>query len=277
MFSRTCRPLAVAVMTLLAGAQEALADGMVGPVSTDPFDSTRGTVIVADDTIVDPINAFRTSGGFEDGHTLMRNGGLGSLSFIEFDTAGPVSIVGVRLFAASDEPYWLRRAMSHFTLRADADGDAVFETLVADVEINPYYALQPGNAASDPGRLDLTLAAGGVITAQHWRLEVTQGSDVQPYEGARLVELDAIPVPDADGDGIPDDLDACPATPPDGVTDASGCTIGQRCPCEGQWPNHGRYVSCVAHAAEAFLASGLIGEADKDAVVSEAAGSACGK
>jgi hypothetical protein len=142
----------------------------------------------------------------------MRNGGLNSLSFIEFDTAAPVSIVGVRLFAHNDLPYVLRRAMNHFTLLADTDNDSVFETVVVDVAINPNYQYQPGNIAADISNLDLTLTAGGVITAWHWRLEVTQGSDIQPYEGARLVELDAIAAPT-----IPVDIDIKPGSYPNAI------------------------------------------------------------
>jgi hypothetical protein len=239
--------LAAFVVFCFASGQQAVADIVPGTVSTDPFDSTQGTVVVAHDTIVDPINAFRTSGGFEDGHTLMQNGGLNSVSFITFDTASLVSIVGVRLFAHNDEKgCCLRRAMNHFTLFADTDGDSVFETTVVDQAINPAYNSQPGNNATGVGDLDLTLSTGGVITAQHWCLEVTQGSDIQPYEGARLVELDAI-------------------------------SIDQLCPCESQWKNHGAYVSCVAHAAEDFVAQGLISEVQKDAIVSEAGASSCGK
>jgi hypothetical protein len=175
--------------------QKAVAEIVPGTVSTDPFDSTQGTVVVNHDTIIDPINAFRTSGGFEDGHTLMRNGGLNSVSFIEFDTASPVSIVGVRLFAHNDLPDYFRRAMNHFKLLADTDNDSVFETVVVDVVIDPWYGNQPGNNATDISNLDLTLNAPGVVRSRHWRLEVTQGTDFQPYEGARLVELDAIAAP----------------------------------------------------------------------------------
>jgi hypothetical protein len=186
--------LTVVMLLSFAAGQNAAADIVPGTVSTDPFDSTQGTVVVDHDTIIDPINAFSTSGGFEDGHTLMRNGGLDSVSFINFDTSSDVSIAGVRLFAQNDEvDCCLRRAMKHFKLLADTDGDAVFETTVVDTDINPYYNSQLGNVATGTGHLDLTLLAGGVITSQHWRLEVTQGSEEGEYEGARLVELDAIP------------------------------------------------------------------------------------
>jgi hypothetical protein len=56
-----------------------------------------------------------------------------------------------------------------------------------------------------------------------------------------------------------------------------GCSVSQLCPCDGQWKNHGAYVSCVAHATNDFVAAGLITEEEKDAIVSAAGSSDCGK
>ena len=55
-----------------------------------------------------------------------------------------------------------------------------------------------------------------------------------------------------------------------------------KCPCSADfngvpWRNHGKYVSCVAHASEDLLLAGLVSEAEKDTIVSTAARSACGK
>ena len=87
---------------------------------------------------------------------------------------------------------------------------------------------------------------------------------------------------DSDGDGVPNDNDQCPNTPPGNVVDANGCSIDQLCPCGGPesgspWKNHGQYVSCAAKNAESFLASGLITEDQKDMIVEAAAQSSCGK
>ncbi len=88
--------------------------------------------------------------------------------------------------------------------------------------------------------------------------------------------------PDSDGDGVPDAVDACPGTPPGAIVNAQGCSIAQLAPCAGpmgggQWKNHGQYVSTVAHTSETFLMAGLITDVQKDAVVSEAGQSSCGK
>ncbi|MCM2315239.1 MAG: DUF11 domain-containing protein, partial [Thermoanaerobaculia bacterium] len=184
--------LAATVLT----AWTAAADIVPGTRSDDAFDSTSGTTILAHDTIIDPINCFRTSGGFEGGHTLMRNGGLNSVSFIDFQTAGAVSISGVRLFAQNDGAgNGFRRTMNRFRLLADVDGNGSWETLVIDEPVNPDYSTEPGNASGVPSFLDRTLISA-TVTSQRWRLEVTQGSDVQPFEGARVVEVDAIVLTD---------------------------------------------------------------------------------
>ncbi len=82
---------------------------------------------------------------------------------------------------------------------------------------------------------------------------------------------------DSDGDGVLDEEDACPDTEEGALVDEFGCSIDQYCPCDDDWKNHGAYVNCVAHTAEEFLEAGLITEAEKDAIVSAAARSDCGK
>jgi len=86
---------------------------------------------------------------------------------------------------------------------------------------------------------------------------------------------------DLDGDGVLDANDACVPSPLGDVVNADGCAIADLCPCEHpddatKWKNHGAYVKCVAHTTEDFVNAGLITDAEKDEVVSEAASSACG-
>ncbi|MGK2857493.1 MAG: hypothetical protein ACSLFQ_09825 [Thermoanaerobaculia bacterium] len=218
----TPRLAALAVLVLTASVLipgTAVADLLPGTRSDDAFDSTSGTTILAHDTIVDPLNCFRTSGGFEDGHTLMRNGGLNSVSFIDFQTAGAVSISGVRLFAQNDGAgNSFRRTMNHFRLLADTDGNGSWETVVIDEPVNADYSTEPGNVSGVPSWLDRTLISA-TVTSQRWRLEVTQGSDVQPFEGARVVEVDAIVLTDVSAS-----LSA-PATVTPGTTFAVTTTV----------------------------------------------------
>jgi hypothetical protein len=90
--------------------------------------------------------------------------------------------------------------------------------------------------------------------------------------------------PDVDGDGVANSGDICPVTPTGAVVDSNmGCSIAQLCPCSGprgtsvSWRNHGKHVSCVAKTSENFVSAGLITDAEKDAIVSTAGESSCGK
>ena len=199
-------------------------------VSTDPFDSTQGNVVLASDAIIDPINAFRINGGFEDGNTLMRNGGIGSISFIEFETPSAVTIRGVRLFAHNDsDACCLRRSLSGFKLLADTSPGGGFETTAVDVAIDPDYGAQAGNQALDSSNLEIELLAAGPVTARRWRLEVTQGTSVGEFEGARVVEVDAIPALDTDLDGVVDDSDNCVDVVNPNQENADGDVLGDAC------------------------------------------------
>jgi hypothetical protein len=87
---------------------------------------------------------------------------------------------------------------------------------------------------------------------------------------------------DLDGDGVLDANDACLPSPLGQPVNAAGCSIAELCPCahptgEDRWKNHGAYVSCVAHQANAFQAAGLITAAQKDGIVSAAGQSSCGQ
>jgi CHRD domain len=53
-------------------------------------------------------------------------------------------------------------------------------------------------------------------------------------------------------------------------------SIEDLCPCNGHWKNHGEYVKCVRIAATALVQEGLITEAEKRAIVRQAAESDCG-
>lgn len=183
--------LAMAVAVAVAGT--VLADANPNTSSADVFDSTRGTTIVSTDAIADPINVFRTSGGFEDGHALMRNGGIGSVSFINFRTPQPVTLTAVRMFAGSDgAANGNRRAMNRFRLLVDENNDGTYEAAVVDRSVNVDYSQIPGDADPSQNGFDLTVPLAAPTTASNWRLEVTQGTNLQPFEGARVIELDGI-------------------------------------------------------------------------------------
>jgi hypothetical protein len=82
---------------------------------------------------------------------------------------------------------------------------------------------------------------------------------------------------DQDGDGIPDSQDQCPNTPPGSIVNADGCSIDQLVPCDGPWKNHGEFVSTMAHVTKDFEQAGLITQSQRNAILSAAAQSDCGK
>ncbi|MCC6624983.1 MAG: hypothetical protein IT385_27295 [Deltaproteobacteria bacterium] len=82
---------------------------------------------------------------------------------------------------------------------------------------------------------------------------------------------------DDDGDGVVDRDDTCLGeTGAEPVLD-NGCTVAQQCACDGAWKNHGAYVTCVGRAAESLRALGRIARGDRDAYVSRAGASRCGR
>jgi hypothetical protein len=86
---------------------------------------------------------------------------------------------------------------------------------------------------------------------------------------------------DDDDDGYLDVDDSCAATELGAHTDGAGCSSAQRldntCPSDGEYRNHGAYIRCISHETEAQVNLGLITEEEKDAIVSQAAGSSIGK
>jgi Thrombospondin type 3 repeat len=82
---------------------------------------------------------------------------------------------------------------------------------------------------------------------------------------------------DADGDGVADGDDACPGTAPQAPVNGAGCSLDQLVPCDGNWRNHGEYVSTLAALSQEFVDAGLITNDERAAIVAAAAQSSCGK
>ena len=82
---------------------------------------------------------------------------------------------------------------------------------------------------------------------------------------------------DEDSDGVEDASDNCTNTASGDVVDGSGCSVQQSCECSSDIKNHGQLVSCTSSVAEIFVSEGLLTDAQKAEIVSEAAKSSCGK
>jgi len=82
---------------------------------------------------------------------------------------------------------------------------------------------------------------------------------------------------DSDGDGVPDERDACPNTPPDAIVNGDGCAIVQLCPCAGPWQNHAEYVECVIRRSWEYYREGIITADQRGAIIHEAGQSECGR
>lgn len=87
---------------------------------------------------------------------------------------------------------------------------------------------------------------------------------------------------DSDDDGVDDSDDACPGTPPGVPAGPDGCSLSQRCPCEGPpglgpWLNHGAYVECAVNVSRQQVHAGAITGVERGRTLREAARAACGK
>ncbi len=79
---------------------------------------------------------------------------------------------------------------------------------------------------------------------------------------------------DLDDDGVENNADQCPATPPGTLVDEAGCGALQvlERECETpSWASHGRYVSCVAKVSDDAWRKGLLTKKERDAIVRQAA------
>lgn len=175
----------------------------------------------------------------------------------------------------------------------DADNDVDTDGVCGDVDICPYNA-DPDQSDSDGDSFGDACENCPFVDNPEQNDADADGvgdlcdncvDDANPYQ----LDLDEDGIgdtcdPDVDGDGVANDVDACPATPLGEVVEPNvGCSIDQLVPCEGpmgtteSWKNHGKFVSSIARTAESFLDQGLITEMEKDAVISSAANSSCGE
>jgi hypothetical protein len=203
------------------------------------------------------------------------------------DTPGSLDTRGFFLNGRIDEvELFVERALSDAEIRAIFDAGSAGKCKVSDVDSDGIPDDDdncPNTPNPDQADFDRD-GDGDACDPDDDNDGVVDDADNCPlFANADQKDADADGIGDAcdtddDNDGVIDGLDSCPntLTGEEVVVDASGCAIAQLCPCENAWKNHGAYVSCVAHAAEDFVAAGLITEAEKDEIVAEAAQSTCG-
>lgn len=87
---------------------------------------------------------------------------------------------------------------------------------------------------------------------------------------------------DLQPDGVGDACDLCPATPALDLVDHSGCSVSQRCPCDGpregaDWKNHRDYLGCVLLEVLDMRLEAVITPAQATDLRHRARTSTCGK
>jgi hypothetical protein len=185
--------------------------------------------------------------------------------------------------------------------RTDGEGAVTGEEVLITVNFNPPIALPADHYFFRP---EVLLSSGDFLWLSAPRPILPPGTPINPDLQSWIRNDDLAPdwlrigtditgqgpfnaafslsgETDEDADGVADSVDQCPGTPAGAIVDADGCSIDQIAPCSGPasggtWKNHGQYVSAIAHAAEAFLAQGLISTEQADEIVAQAAQSGCG-
>jgi len=220
-----------------------------------------------------------------------RDGADGSLSFF-------ATLVNSSFTASNSVVNGINKSPGQFT---NGEGPVTGQEVTISVTFNPPILLPAGHYFFRPEVLSsggdfLWLSAPKPIVApgtpflgdlQSWIRNdalapdwLRIGTDIThqgPFNSAFSLSGET----DEDGDGIPDSVDLCPDTPAGAIVDADGCSIDQIAPCAGpasggRWKNHGKYVSAVTQAAEAFVAQGLISADQADEIETQAAESNCG-
>lgn len=195
--------VATATLLLLPGAAHpapTITSGSGDGVTNDVFDVSQLTVVLGSSPMLAccggsfPENTFGGSGGVEAPHTLFSDGlPVGSMDFINFQTATPVALTGYAAILADDSddpgnPGNPNRGSISFSLFRSPDNSFSALTLISTTPLPPSYA---ANFGSNAIQITDTFTP---VTAQFFRLEVTRTTG----GGPRIRELDGIgsPVPE---------------------------------------------------------------------------------
>jgi len=165
--------------------------------------------------------------------------------------------------------------------------------MVVDVLINGTKVLLSSGRRQQADGADIQIILTSGRTQQPTYVLVISAS---PDDGA---------APDADGDGVPDAQDNCPAianpdqadsdgdrpgdacdqcpdTPPGSLVTRQGCSVDQLCPCDApvtgdQWESATQYLRCVARATRTLRREGQLSRQESLRILRSAARSGCGR
>lgn len=87
---------------------------------------------------------------------------------------------------------------------------------------------------------------------------------------------------DADRDGVGDACDLCADTPAGDAVRADGCSLGQRCPCDGPapdraWDSQRDYIQCVARELKTLRRRAHLSKSEIRLRLQDAVRSGCGR
>lgn len=175
---------------------------------------------------------------------------------------------------------------------AGPETDAFFSAVLERFRLQP-----PGEAKGEASRRRCDLNGDGICdAADRARFAASLGSCRGEANYNPLPDGDAdgcvteqdetsLFIADADGDEVPDDVDACPASNRSATVAIAGCESGvanrqlargcthtdEIAKCAATATNHGRFTSCVAKVGNALVSLGVITDAQQSAVQSCAA------
>jgi len=182
-----------------------------------------------------------------------------------------------------------------FTNHSNLPFDAVSIDLLEASELPDTFGVTVIGTKADLSKVTQTFALDGIAGTQTFAfspdftglvsLKIAEDSSNAFTRDA--VQIDNVVLafpgpPDADGDGVPDDVDECPNSDlsatvvidgcNSGVTNTpfpSGCTISDHiAACAKGASLHGQFVACVSHLANDLKQAGTITGRQKDAIQS---------
>jgi parallel beta-helix repeat protein len=234
-----------------------------------------GTVIEMNDVFNNgAATQFSTPTAFQDGILFAGAAGVtASSNCIHDNTATSGSAAGILVFDGLDgtlgDPIINSNNISNNDIGLQAGGVLPHSPTV-NAE-NNWWGAADGPSGVGSGSGDSIVIVSGGVDFTPFLTSLASGTPCTP--------------PDSDGDGVPDNLDQCPAsilTPTvvigscnSGVSNtlfSNGCTISDLIAGCAQGPtNHGKFVSCVAHLTNDLKGAGTITGGQKGAIQSCAA------